>query len=564
MRTADDPDLVEYQGYLQSMRDLTAEQPVPDSFIARLKPLSAADVKADKAWACAPIGVCSKLERDDLGLQQARAFARMHGRVLVRWPRTLVGKAAEWLDADQTMALAENEPGLMFNFVVGAPAMLLSNAAGQPTKHLANGSPAEFHSLTFQGDTPDAYAAALQRGGFSEVVLDTPPLSVNIVPKLEQRADNYGIESLLPDQLVVAVLKETAWREDHTCVSLFVMADRTLPKALQYTGHPVTCALTLTNFKMQGGSFSKLIVSVHSKPFPPHLNLEAFYVFASRPHSLDGLRVLVHESGLNNLKGLRHAPELAIWDRGYDPQGHWSAEQAKAAAADVADAAASQPRRKPAPRSAAAKKEVSARVDAAVHRTAQKHGLPVGSETAQPHKKRKAKAKAAVRMLEVPYPPAPTEDDVHGLPNDSMQGDWHDDLLDDSMQGDWHDDALDDCMQGDWHGDALDDYLPHSWHDDVMDECMRDWHDDVVDDCMSLKVAAAKRPTVSMLEDGVAAALNKEFSRDVDEIPYQQLVNELRAANPTWQIETEAVERVLKAMEDANKVMHREGQIHLI
>ena len=105
--------------------------------------------------------------------------------VLVRWPRRLVGNAALWLDADQTRELAEQEHGLMVNFVAGAPAMLLSNAAGQPTKRLANGSPATFHSLTFEGETPDDYEAALEAGGFHEIVLDAAPLSVNIVVELK-------------------------------------------------------------------------------------------------------------------------------------------------------------------------------------------------------------------------------------------------------------------------------------------------------------------------------------------------------------------------------------------
>ena len=107
-----------------------------------------------------------------------------------------MGGAARWLDEDQARELAENECGLMANFVYGAPAMLLSNAAGQPTKGLANGTMATFHSLTFEGETPAAYANALEQGGFHEIVLDAPPLSVNIVPKLPPREDNYGIERL--------------------------------------------------------------------------------------------------------------------------------------------------------------------------------------------------------------------------------------------------------------------------------------------------------------------------------------------------------------------------------
>ena len=52
----------------------------------------------------------------------------------------------------------------MVSFVAGAPAMLLSNAAGQPTKRLANGSPAFFHSLTFADETPSDYEEALAVG----------------------------------------------------------------------------------------------------------------------------------------------------------------------------------------------------------------------------------------------------------------------------------------------------------------------------------------------------------------------------------------------------------------
>ena len=92
-----------------------------------------------------------------------------------------------------------HEPTL--NAAAAYVALLLSNAAGQPTKGLANGTAATFHSLTFEGETPAEYADALERGGFHEIVLDAPPLSVNIVPGLPPRKDNYGIESLVPGAL---------------------------------------------------------------------------------------------------------------------------------------------------------------------------------------------------------------------------------------------------------------------------------------------------------------------------------------------------------------------------
>ena len=141
----------------------------------------------------------------------------------------------------------------MATFVAGAPAMLLSNL--QPTKRLANGSKVNYHSLTFKGETPAAYADALKRGGFHEIVLDEPPLSINIVPDLPPRDDNYGIESLVSGELVVAVLEESSWSATHKCGSLFSTFRNYIPKEVRYSGHPVECALTMTNYKLQGSTF---------------------------------------------------------------------------------------------------------------------------------------------------------------------------------------------------------------------------------------------------------------------------------------------------------------------
>ena len=102
----------------------------------------------------------------------------------------------------------------------------------------------------------------------------------------------------------------------------------------------------MTNYKLQGGTFDKLIISVHSKPFPPHIDLEALYVFVSRVRKLSNLRVL-HKGDLQNLLTLRHPPEMRIWDKGYDKQGDWSVSRARAvAAADRAKAGSAEPEKR--------------------------------------------------------------------------------------------------------------------------------------------------------------------------------------------------------------------------
>ena len=89
-------------------------------------------------------------------------------------------------------------------------------------------------------------------------------------------------------------------------------------------------------------------MSVHTKPFPPHIDLEALYVFISRVRKLENLRVLSKDGGLENLLQLRHAPEMRVWDKGYDEHGDWSIALAGAqAAAERQRAAAAPTRRQP-------------------------------------------------------------------------------------------------------------------------------------------------------------------------------------------------------------------------
>ena len=118
---------------------------------------------------------------------------------------------------------------------------------------------------------------------------------------------------------------------------------------------------------MQGGTFSKLIMSAHPKPFPPHMSIEAWYVFISRVKKLKGLRLLhkpsASDGGLTNLTDLRHSIEMRVWDEGYDERGCWSAGKARAAAASIK---AQAPRKPPKRKRRRATHADSARAQAAV------------------------------------------------------------------------------------------------------------------------------------------------------------------------------------------------------
>ena len=63
-------------------------------------------------------------------------------------------------------------------------------------------------------------------------------------------------------------------------------------------------------------------------------------------------------------------------------------------------------------------------------------------------------------------------------------------------------------------------------------------------------------------EVAVERMLNKLFSTGRDDVGFDELWRALRKSRSM--LSRAAVEEALDAMEDANKVMHREGRVHLI
>ena len=84
-------------------------------------------------------------------------------------------------------------------FVEGGLCQAVDNL--NPAKQCANGTRAIFHSLSFEGATPEAVLAAERRGGFCEVLLEEPPLSVNFELSVDSsaRAAWPAGETCIPD-----------------------------------------------------------------------------------------------------------------------------------------------------------------------------------------------------------------------------------------------------------------------------------------------------------------------------------------------------------------------------
>ena len=107
--------------------------------------------------------------------------------------------------------------------------------------------------------------------------------------------------------------------------------------------HSVSLAFAVTDYKLQGQTTEELLLSIAPRPFPPHLDLKGFYVMVSRARTRRRLRLLHRpprrKGGLDYLFKLKHTPELAAWNAGYNEAGDWDPSRPRPAAAATAKAA---------------------------------------------------------------------------------------------------------------------------------------------------------------------------------------------------------------------------------
>jgi hypothetical protein len=304
---------------------------MPESLLKDLREVSENDLEEDLDWAVAPTAVLSNFERERLNQMKVSIYARMHNLPLVRWRKDVLGSSLDGYSNEILDELYVHEPGLWAYFCKGAPGFLLANT--QPTKGLANGAAIVQHSLSFQGEPPAVFNLALNGSRFVEVELLEPPLSVNLELVLPDDDDGVGIETLVPGSIVFPlILSNIATDVDLT--SLFAAIEG-LPKTVQCKAFQYTLGFALTDFKIQGKTFAKLIMSICGRPFPPHLNMRGLYVMISRVRTRNSLRVLNDDGNLRNLCALRYPVELGVWDKGYSSSGDWDAQAAQMAGSDA-------------------------------------------------------------------------------------------------------------------------------------------------------------------------------------------------------------------------------------
>ena len=156
------------------------------------------------------------------------------------------------------------------------------------------------------------------------------------------------------------------------------------------------------DFKLQGRTLPKLIISIFKRTTPPWMNLASFYVLISRCRTSDSLRLLQYDpEGLNAVCALKHDEYLVAWEHAYD-NGRWSDALALAALERVrrerqrAKAArAAEKKEKDAQRTADKRKDAAARRrEAKAQAAAEKKAQTAAEEKAKAAADKKAQAEA--------------------------------------------------------------------------------------------------------------------------------------------------------------------------
>lgn len=107
------------------------------------------------------------------------------------------------------------------------------------------------------------------------------------------------------------------------CYSVFA-AQQGIAQKIHVHVHQYGLAFALTDFKLQGRTLPKLVLSVCRRTRLPWMTLAAFYVLVSRVRKLDGLRLLQRDAaGLEAVAALQPDEYLHAWERGYDGDGQW-------------------------------------------------------------------------------------------------------------------------------------------------------------------------------------------------------------------------------------------------
>jgi hypothetical protein len=119
------------------------------------------------------------------------------------------------------------------------------------------------------------------------------------------------------------------------CYSMYA-AQNSVKQRILIKRHPYDLAFALTDFKLQGRTLPKLVLSVCKRSDMPWMTLQSFYVLISRVPSMSGLRLLQYDRlGLKSVRTQMPDLYLYAWEHGYNDIGLWDPELAVVALRNI-------------------------------------------------------------------------------------------------------------------------------------------------------------------------------------------------------------------------------------
>ena len=337
MRVRDADGLRRLPAALRALNDILRENQPRDDGASGWEP----------EWQFAPVGVLGNAERDLLNARQMEAFAKHFDVPLIKWriPVAFIVKGG----ADERRVydeLYEHEPGLWGYYVEGAPAYMTETICA-PRK-LVNGSPVLLRSLVFDaGVVPENVRRAYAANKFEVVELDEPPLYVNVIvggtaakPRMWHGVPledlSACITSLETDEQVVPLSAVRNTEDKIYLTSAYAAQQGFDPTVCPKKRHTLSLAFGITDFKLQGRTLPRLVLSPGKGRKGPPMRLSKLYVLISRVQTAKGLRMLPGSAGFKHdwkalLERFVHLvpdPDLIMWEGGYDDDGNWEAARA--------------------------------------------------------------------------------------------------------------------------------------------------------------------------------------------------------------------------------------------
>jgi hypothetical protein len=215
-------------------------------------------------------------------------------------------------------------------------------------RKLVNGSPVLLRSLVFDaGVVPENVRRAYAANKFEVVELDEPPLYVNVIvggtaakPRMWHGVPledlSACITSLETDEQVVPLSAVRNTEDKIYLTSAYAAQQGFDPTVCPKKRHTLSLAFGITDFKLQGRTLPRLVLSPGKGRKGPPMRLSKLYVLISRVQTAKGLRMLPGSAGFKHdwkalLERFVHLvpdPDLIMWEGGYDDDGNWEAARA--------------------------------------------------------------------------------------------------------------------------------------------------------------------------------------------------------------------------------------------